>query len=125
LGLKHGDTPQLAAGSLHYELNQYFEDKLQSFQTPLTFLGTPFQKQVWEELLKIPAGETRSYSEIAIAIGRPSAFRAVAQANGANQLALIVPCHRVINADGQLGGYGGGLTRKKWLLDHERERWLC
>lgn len=70
---------------------------------------------------KIPPGETRSYLEIAIAVGKPSAFRAVAQANGANQFAIIVPCHRVINSNGELGGYGGGLIRKKWLLKHEKK----
>ena len=101
------------------ELNQYFEGKLKVFKTPLFFLGTPFQKRVWQELQKIPLGETRSYSDIAAAIGRPAAFRAVAQANGANQIAIIIPCHRVINANGEIGGYGGGLIRKKWLLNHE------
>lgn len=103
------------------ELDQYFEGKLKEFKTPLFLLGSPFQKQVWEELKKIPPGETRSYSDIALAVGRPSAFRAVAQANGANQLALIIPCHRVINVNGELGGYGGGLIRKNWLLNHEKE----
>lgn len=108
--------------SIEKELNQYFEGKLQEFKTPLIFLGSPFQKRVWEELKKIPSGETRSYSDIAIAIGKPTAFRAVAQANGANQIAIVIPCHRVINANGNIGGYGGGLIRKKWLLNHEKER---
>jgi AraC family transcriptional regulator of adaptative response/methylated-DNA-[protein]-cysteine methyltransferase len=107
--------------TIETELHQYFEGKIHEFRTPLFLLGSPFQKQVWEELKKIPPGETRSYSDIAKAIGKPSAFRAVAQANGANQLALIIPCHRVINADGELGGYGGGLIRKKWLLNHEKK----
>ena len=102
------------------ELDQYFRGELKEFKTPLLFLGSPFQKQVWEELQKIPPGETRSYAEIAISIKRPTASRAVAGANGANQLALIVPCHRVINATGELGGYGGGVIRKKWLLNHEK-----
>jgi len=70
--------------------------------------------------MAIPPGETRSYQDIAVALGKPSACRAVAQANGANQLAIIIPCHRVINASGDLGGYGGGLTRKNWLLTHEK-----
>ncbi len=104
------------------ELHQYFAGKLSQFKTPLFLLGSPFQKHVWEELQKIPPGETRSYSDIAIAVGRPMAFRAVAQANGANQIAILIPCHRVINANGELGGYGGGLTRKKWLLNHEKEK---
>lgn len=107
--------------AIENELRQYFEGKIREFKTPLILLGTPFQKQVWKELQKIPFGETRSYSDIARAVGRPSSFRAVAQANGANQLAVVIPCHRVINADGQLGGYSGGLIRKKWLLNHEAE----
>lgn len=107
--------------SIERELDQYFDGKLKEFKTPLFLLGSPFQKRVWEELKKIPSGETRSYSEMAIAIGKPSAFRAVAQANGANQLAIVIPCHRVIGANGELTGYAGGLTRKKWLLNHERQ----
>ncbi len=106
--------------SIEHELNQYFDGKLSEFKTPLCFLGSPFQKHVWEELKKIPYGETRSYSDLAKAIGKPSAFRAVAQANGANQLAIVIPCHRVINTDGELGGYGGGLIRKKWLINLEK-----
>jgi AraC family transcriptional regulator of adaptative response/methylated-DNA-[protein]-cysteine methyltransferase len=105
--------------SIDSELVQFFDGKLSEFKTPLFFLGSPFQKRVWEQLKKIPHGETRSYSDIAAAIGNPSAYRAVAQANGANQLSIIIPCHRVINSNGELGGYGGGLTRKKWLLNHE------
>lgn len=107
--------------SIEKELNLYFQGKLSEFKTPLFLLGSPFQKHVWAELVKIPVGETRSYTQIAIAIARPSAFRAVAQANGANQLAIIIPCHRVININGELGGYGGGLVRKQWLINHERK----
>lgn len=103
------------------ELSEYFKGKLTDFKTPLFLIGSPFQKRVWEELKKIPPGETCSYSEIAIAVGKPSAFRAVAQANGANQFAIIIPCHRVINSNGEIGGYGGGLARKKWLLNHEKK----
>lgn len=106
--------------SIENELKHYFEGQLTEFKTPLFFLGSPFQKQVWDELQKIPLGETRSYSDIAIAVGRPFAFRAVAQANGANQISIIIPCHRVINTNGELGGYGGGIIRKKWLLNHEK-----
>jgi len=102
------------------ELAQYFEGKLRDFKTPMVLLGSPFQKHVWEELKKIPFGETRSYADMAIAVGKPSAFRAVAQANGANQLAIVIPCHRVINTNGDFGGYGGGLIRKKWLINHEK-----
>jgi AraC family transcriptional regulator of adaptative response/methylated-DNA-[protein]-cysteine methyltransferase len=106
--------------SIKKELKAYFEGKLTEFQTPLFLLGSDFQKQVWEELKKIPPGETRSYMAIAKAIGRPSAFRAVARANGTNQIAIVIPCHRVINTNGKLGGYGGGLSRKKWLINHEK-----
>jgi AraC family transcriptional regulator of adaptative response/methylated-DNA-[protein]-cysteine methyltransferase len=102
------------------ELAAYFAGKLTRFDTPLARIGTPFQKAVWEALLAIPPGETRSYADIARTIGRPEAVRAAAQANGANQIAIVVPCHRVVNGDGALGGYGGGLARKRWLLDHER-----
>lgn len=103
------------------ELIQYFEGNLEEFKTPLHLLGSPFQKRVWEELQKIPFGETRSYAELAAIIGKPSAFRAVANANGANQFAIVIPCHRVINSNGELGGYGGGLPRKKLLIAHERQ----
>jgi AraC family transcriptional regulator of adaptative response/methylated-DNA-[protein]-cysteine methyltransferase len=97
----------------------YFQGKLKEFKTPIALNGTPFQKQVWEELLKIPYGQTISYKDLAIAVGNPRGCRAVAQANGANNLAVIIPCHRVINHNGRIGGYGGGLDRKKWLLDLE------
>jgi methylated-DNA-[protein]-cysteine S-methyltransferase len=81
--------------------------------------GTPFQESVWRQLRLIPVGETRSYSELAIAIGTPAAVRAVGAANGANPVGIVVPCHRVIGSDGKLTGFAGGLPRKKWLLDHE------
>jgi len=103
------------------ELQAYFAGNLKAFKTPLHLIGSPFQKSVWDELIKIPYGQTRSYADQAAAIGKPSAFRAVANANGANQIAILVPCHRIINSDGKLGGYGGGISRKKWLLDHEKQ----
>lgn len=106
--------------ALEKELNQYFEGTLQRFTVPLYLLGSPFQKQVWKELQKIPFGQTRSYADIAKAISKPTAFRAVANANGANQMAIVIPCHRVINTSGGLGGYAGGVSRKEWLLSHER-----
>jgi methylated-DNA-[protein]-cysteine S-methyltransferase len=84
--------------------------------------GTAFQRRVWAALREIPAGATTTYSALARAIGTPSAYRAVGLANGANPIAIVVPCHRVIGADGSLTGYGGGIERKQWLLDHER-RW--
>jgi AraC family transcriptional regulator of adaptative response/methylated-DNA-[protein]-cysteine methyltransferase len=105
--------------SIERELHTYFKNGLTQFQTPIHLIGTAFQKKVWLALQQIPGGETRSYAGIAKAIGNPLAVRAVGTANGANPLCIIVPCHRVINTGGGLGGYGGGLERKKWLLSHE------
>ena len=101
------------------ELELYFLGQLSVFKVPLILKGTPFQKQVWSELQKIPFGETRSYAFIAAALGKPTAYRAVAQANRVNPISIIVPCHRVIYANGDLGGYAGGLSRKTWLLQNE------
>lgn len=102
------------------ELAAFFDGTRAEFSTPLAYHGSAFTQSVWHELRRIPAGVTRSYSDIAARIGRPTATRAVARANGANQIALIVPCHRVIGADGSLTGYGGGLWRKQKLLEIER-----
>jgi AraC family transcriptional regulator, regulatory protein of adaptative response / methylated-DNA-[protein]-cysteine methyltransferase len=103
------------------ELDAYFAGAASAaFTVPIVKPGTPFQERVWDALLEIPAGETASYSEIAARIGRPSAVRAVARANGMNRLALVVPCHRVIASDGSLAGYGGGVWRKAALLNKER-----
>lgn len=102
------------------EITTYFAGKLTVFKTPIHQVGSPFQKRVWEELQKIPPGETRSYLDIAKLIGKPTACRAVARANGTNQLAIIIPCHRVINTNQELGGYAGGVVRKQWLLTHEK-----
>jgi AraC family transcriptional regulator of adaptative response/methylated-DNA-[protein]-cysteine methyltransferase len=102
------------------ELEEYFSGELKTFKTPLKLVGTPFQKSVWEELVRIPYGATVSYSKQAEKIGNLKAVRAVARANGCNQLAIIIPCHRVVGADGALTGYAGGLPRKKWLLEHEQ-----
>ena len=113
-----GVTPPIF--SIEHELRQYFEGKLKNFKTPIYLLGSPFQKRVWEELTKVPFGETLSYAKMAAKIGKSSAFRAVANANGANQFAIIIPCHRIINTNGELGGYGGGIVRKKWLINHEK-----
>lgn len=82
--------------------------------------GTPFQRSVWAELRRIPAGQTRTYAELAVAIGAPTAVRAVGAANGANPVGIVVPCHRVIGSDGKLTGFAGGLAAKRWLLDHEQ-----
>jgi O-6-methylguanine DNA methyltransferase len=102
------------------ELKQYFSGTLTTFKTPLRMLGTDFQKQTWNELLKTPHGTTQSYQSQAKNLKRPNGFRAVANANGKNKLSIIVPCHRIINKNGSLGGFGGGLSRKKWLLSHEQ-----
>jgi AraC family transcriptional regulator of adaptative response/methylated-DNA-[protein]-cysteine methyltransferase len=106
--------------SIEAELKAYFEGKLTQFKTPYLVLGSPFQQQVWQALCQIPFGETRSYAEQAMSLGKPGSYRAVANANGANQLAIIVPCHRVIASNGTLGGYGGGLAVKQWLIEHEK-----
>jgi AraC family transcriptional regulator of adaptative response/methylated-DNA-[protein]-cysteine methyltransferase len=106
--------------SIEDELAQYFNGTLYEFKTPIFFVGSSFQKNVWEALQKIPFGETRSYADIAKTIGKPTAFRAVALANSMNQFALVIPCHRVINSNGELGGYSGGISRKSWLLNHEK-----
>lgn len=103
------------------ELEAFFSGTSADFQTPLAYHGSGFAREVWDALRQIPPGETRSYSALAAAIGRPSATRAVARANGANQIALVIPCHRVIGADGSLTGYGGGLWRKQKLLEIERQ----
>ena len=104
----------------HAQLDAYFAGKLLAFDLDLAPRGTPFQRRVWDELLAIPYGDTISYLELARRIGNPSAMRAVGAANGANPIALIIPCHRVIGSNGTLTGYGGGLPAKQWLLDHER-----
>jgi len=106
---------------IEQELNLYFEGKLQTFSTPLSPIGTPFQKDVWEALEKIPYGETISYSQLAINVNNPRGYRAVAQANGRNPLPIIIPCHRVINKGGGLGGYSVGIERKQWLLELETQ----
>ena len=101
------------------QLIHYFNGEIRIFTVPINHEGTAFQKQVWNELTSIPFGKTISYLELAIKMGDPKATRAVASANGKNNVAIIVPCHRVIGSDRTLVGYGGGLWRKKWLLEHE------
>jgi O-6-methylguanine DNA methyltransferase len=103
------------------ELTHYLAGERVQFNCPLDLHGTAFQVAVWKELLRIPYGETRSYLDIAQAIGRPAAVRAVGAANGANPIAIIVPCHRVIGSNGSLTGYGGGLPAKEWLLALEKD----
>lgn len=103
------------------QLKAYFAGKLTRFDLPVRQDGTDFQQRVWQELSAIPFGITLSYQEVAQRLRKPKAARAVGSANGKNQLAVVVPCHRVIAAGGKLGGYGGGLWRKEWLLAHERK----
>jgi methylated-DNA-[protein]-cysteine S-methyltransferase len=101
------------------QLTEYFAGTRRKFDLPLRLRGTEFQKRVWQELTEIPYGQTWSYGELAKRINNPSASRAVGLANGRNPISILVPCHRVIGADGSLTGYGGGLERKQWLLAHE------
>ena len=101
------------------QLDAYFAGELQEFDVPLAPAGTPFQRRVWEELERIPYAETISYKELALRLGDLKLVRAVGLANGRNPLSIVIPCHRVIGSDGTLVGYGGGLERKRWLLDHE------
>jgi methylated-DNA-[protein]-cysteine S-methyltransferase len=105
--------------AIREQLVDYFEGKLRQFELPMRMAGTPFQRKVWQGLCAIPYGETVSYTELARRIGHSGASRAVGSANGRNPISIVVPCHRVIAADGTLGGYGGGLERKEWLLQHE------
>jgi AraC family transcriptional regulator, regulatory protein of adaptative response / methylated-DNA-[protein]-cysteine methyltransferase len=102
------------------ELDEYFAGTRKEFSIPLVLDGTPFQMAVWSQLLRIPFGATTSYDSIAVRLDKPRAARAVGRANGDNRLAIVVPCHRVINADGTMSGYGGGRHRKRWLLRHEQ-----
>jgi methylated-DNA-[protein]-cysteine S-methyltransferase len=123
---RHGKQPEPdwirdrdALSEASGQLTAYFEGKLRAFDLPLDLAGTPFQLEVWRALCGIPFGETRSYADLARAIGNAKAVRAVGLANGRNPVSIVVPCHRVIGSDGSLTGYGGGLTRKRFLLDHE------
>ena len=101
------------------QLTEYFAGERKRFDLPLAMTGSPFQHQVWSALVDIPFGESLSYGELARRLGRPRAARAVGQANGANPIPIVVPCHRVIAGDGGMGGFSGGLSTKRWLLRHE------
>lgn len=116
--LVDGSSAHLAA--LRRELRAYFNRQLREFAVPIDVTGTAFEQLVWRELLRVPYGETRSYGQIAAALDKPGASRAVGRANGANYLAIVIPCHRVIESNGNLRGYGGKLWRKRALLDLER-----
>jgi AraC family transcriptional regulator of adaptative response/methylated-DNA-[protein]-cysteine methyltransferase len=113
-----GSHPHLSR--LREQLEEYFRGERRRFDVPLDLGGTAFQQSVWSRLQGIPFGGTRSYVEVASQVGKRDAVRAVGQANGRNPVAIVVPCHRVVGADGSLSGYGGGLWRKRWLLEHER-----
>jgi AraC family transcriptional regulator of adaptative response/methylated-DNA-[protein]-cysteine methyltransferase len=113
-----GDNTHL--NQLRKELEKYFAGDLKQFSVPLVYPGTPFQERVWNELLRIPYGQTCSYEDLARRIGSADGQRAVGHANGTNRIAIVIPCHRVVNKDGRLGGYGGGLWRKQHLLDLEK-----
>ena len=114
-----GDHPHLEA--TREQLSRYFAGELTDFTVPLVFRGTPFEERVWRELTRIPSGETVSYAELASRVNSPGGQRAVGRANGMNRVSIIIPCHRVVNSDGKLGGYGGGLWRKHWLLALEKK----
>jgi O-6-methylguanine DNA methyltransferase len=106
---------------LRRELDAYFRGTLRRFAVPLDLRGTPFQIAVWKRLSRVPHGATLTYAELAGRIGRSTAVRAVGHANGRNPVSIVIPCHRVVGSDGTLHGYGGGLWRKKWLLDFESQ----
>ena len=106
--------------SIRAELTAWFAGDLKQFKTPIILKGTSFQESVWDQLLNISYGMTLSYAQIAKRLKNARAMRAVGKANGDNRFAIVVPCHRVIRSDGSLSGYGGGLWRKQWLLDHEK-----
>jgi AraC family transcriptional regulator, regulatory protein of adaptative response / methylated-DNA-[protein]-cysteine methyltransferase len=107
--------------TLKKQLKEYFDGRRKEFSIPLVTPGSEFQQAVWKELQNIQFGSTRSYQEQANALQKPDSVRAVANANGMNRISIVIPCHRVIGADGHLTGYGGGLKRKRWLLDHEKK----
>ena len=115
------NLPALMAECLR-QLTEYFKGRRQKFSIPLVLEGTDFQKAVWRQLQKIPFGQTASYGDVARAVGSPRAFRAVGNANNKNPIPLIIPCHRVIGSDGKLVGFGGGIWRKEWLLEHEQSQ---
>ncbi len=115
------ESDHLIYKKIFCELNKYFTGKLREFEVPVVLEGTKFQKSVWQELIKVPYGESMTYGEIAKAIGSPKAARAVGNANNKNKLPIIIPCHRIIGSSGNLTGYAGGLDRKKWLINHEKK----
>ena len=121
--VKFATDPQAGTNSVldraEAQLGEYFDGTRRHFDLPLELRGTEFQQQVWQSLAEIPFGETSTYGKQAAAIGRPRAIRAVGSANGRNPLSIVLPCHRIVGADGKLTGFAGGLDTKRWLLDHE------
>jgi O-6-methylguanine DNA methyltransferase len=124
-GMEMINGSSLSIEMLESELKEYFNGARKEFSLPLDLKGTPFEISVWNKLLAIPYGEIRGYGELAISLGKPGAARAVGRANGSNFLAIIVPCHRVIQEDGNLRGYGGGLWRKQFLLELEGAHFIA
>jgi len=120
-GVDASGRPEVLKAGLA-QIGEYFRGARTSFSLPLALEGTDFQMSVWKALLRVPYGETASYRDLAAAVGNAKATRAVGGANHRNPVSIIVPCHRVIGSDGRLTGYGGGLWRKEWLLEHERKR---
>lgn len=117
---KHGKDECAVFDLLADELEAYFKGRLKQFTVPFQLEGTPFQKRVWKALLEIPYGAHLCYKALAESIENPNATRAVGSANGKNPLVILIPCHRVLKADGSIGGYSQGIERKQWLLDHEK-----
>lgn len=120
-GTTFGEGENQHIFTLKIQLKEYFEGRRKIFSLPLITPGSKFQQDVWKELQNIQYGTTRSYLQQSLAIGKPESIRAVANANGMNRISIIIPCHRVIGSDGSLTGYGGGLKRKRWLIDHEKK----
>lgn len=120
LGVDIASGNNIITSSIEREMTEYFAGNLKEFKTPLNLIGSNFRKKTWQALSNISYGSTKSYKQLAEDIGSPLACRAVANSNAANQIVIVVPCHRVINSSGTLGGYSCGLERKKYLLDHEK-----
>ena len=118
----HGERDDDVLPELREQLDGYWSGELREFTVPVQLDGTDFQRRVWQALQTIPYGETWSYGKLAVEIGAAGASRAVGLANGRNPVGIVVPCHRVVGASGSLTGYGGGIERKRWLLDHERSQ---
>jgi methylated-DNA-[protein]-cysteine S-methyltransferase len=117
---QHGNRDDAILPAVREQLAAYWAGNLQEFTVPVRLTGTPFRRAVWQALLAIPYGQTWSYGKLAAHLGQPGASRAVGLANGRNPVSIVVPCHRVVGSSGRLTGYGGGLDRKHWLLEHER-----